>query len=270
MKKLILALGVALMSLSTVELPAFFDFGDVCCEDGPLNCGAFGVQVKGGVTPAHFTHKGRFLIINPSVLPAVSFGDQRASFDKVFDTPWQVGAELEWNASTHVQFFAEYAYTQASGKSKDFLISGLPLTVSHRDFETNAFYMGARYFFSSIWSDQCGGNNICPFFGFKGGWVWNAKDRSHFTINGVDIGSFDHFKDQGAVSAGLQIGLDWAINCNFGVVFTAEAVATQGLRGNRIFDLPDTGIIGGPTNIGTPETGKLISYPVTLGVRYTF
>lgn len=242
-----------------------------CCEDGPLSCNAFGVQIKGGVTPAWFEDRGNNYEVRPSVSPSVIPLGKSAQFDKIFDTPWQVGAELQWNASTHVQFFAEYVYFQAEGKKHHFTLNDVELSRRTRNLETNAFYLGARYFFGNIWCSECGMGSVAPFIGFKGGLVWrnNTKNRVDDTVfTNLDVDR-NNKNDRGALSAGVQVGLDWSINCNWGVVLTVEGVGTERFAGRR-----DLGVInppaGGVTELHFGDHGKLITVPVTLGVRYTF
>lgn len=250
-----------------------------CCEDGPLSCNSFGVAVKGGVTPSWFTDRGHVLVTIP-VFPFVIEGPKEPDFDKIFDLPWQVGAELQWNASTHVQFFAEYVFENAKGKRNRFLFDDV-FSFHHRnrDFETNAVYLGARYYFGNVWCSECGTSSIAPFVGLKGGVKWHERTKCHSNMfwNDLewDLGNHDSFRQQTLISAGVQIGLDWSINCNFGVVLTVEAVGTQGLRNNRNVILPiidtvsDLAVVF-PNHLSRGETGHILSVPVTLGVRYTF
>lgn len=242
-----------------------------CCEDGPLACNSFGIAVKGGVTPCWFTDRGHILLTNPLVFPYVFEGPKEPDFNKIFDLPWQVGAELQWNASSHVQFFAEYVFLNTKGKKHRFLFDENFFFRNHnRDFETNGVYLGARYYFGNVWCSECGTSSIAPFVGFKGGVVWHEKTkcRSHLVFDNLDCDllSHDQFRQQTLISAGVQVGLDWSINCNWGVVFTVEAVGTQGLRNNRnvLTSLPFL------SNLSRGETGHILSVPVTLGVRYTF
>lgn len=270
MKKFIFGIGLAVMSLTSMQMPAFWGDGcNVCCEDGPLNCNAFGVLVKGGVTPSHFTHRGRAIIFNPSLEDPIFTGSHRLKFSDLYNTPWQVGVELQWNPSTHVQFFAEYVYEHACGKKREFLGGDLVISQHHQDLETNSFYLGSRYFFGNIFCTECWGT-AAPFLGVKGGFKWHERKSYHLYINEFDLDNHNFYKNQPAVSVGAQIGLDWAINCNLGVVLTAEAVLTQGFRTNRVLELPVNDLPGAPTAIGLPDVGRIISYPVTLGVRYTF
>lgn len=250
-----------------------------CCEDGPLRCNAFGAQLKGGVTPSYFTDRGNVWIYNPSLSDPLYEGNKGPEFDKLFELPWQIGAELAWNASTHVQFFGEYVYESAKGKKRNFLVNNdqYDIRQNHGEFKTNAFYIGARYFFGNLWCSECGTSSVAPFVGFKAGAKWHERSKfhQHVFISDIDydLGSHDFFKEQTLMSAGVQIGLDYSINCNFGVVFTVEAVGTQGLRNNRNVPLAFPiipGRAGTPTNISLGETGHIVSVPITLGVRYTF
>lgn len=277
-----ISFGCGLASLCcTLQASAFC--GDnccptTCCEDGPLKCNAFGVQVKGGVTPTWFSDRGRLIVTNPAVFPSVFALGRSPEFDKLFDLPWQVGAELQWNASTHVQFFAEYVFENAKGKRHRFGLdnTGTTFLNNHfRDFETNGVYVGARYYFGNLWCSECGTSSIAPFIGFKGGVVWNEKTRFRGRLSSelVDIeeslGNQRGFRNRALLSAGAQFGVDWSFSCNWGAVLTVEIVGTQGPRNNRNIPIASA-LEGSPTNISLGDNGHLISVPVTLGVRYTF
>ena len=247
----------------------------ICCENGPLSCGAFGVQVKGGVTPSFFSDKGHNTVTNPLLIPPVFTLGRTANFDKFFDTPWQVGAELQWNASTNVQFFAEYVYENAKGRRHTFDVGTLAIAHRYKDLQSNSFYLGARYYFSSIWNSDCGTMSLAPFVGFKGGLVW-YHNNNHFNDSltdllpvGVIAVSNSKKNNRVAMSAGAQIGADLSINQNWGVVLTVEVVGTEDFGGIKYVTF-NPAVTGGITNGTFGDHGKIISVPVTLGVRYTF
>lgn len=260
-------------SLAVLPLAAFWGgYGDCCtpcCEDGPLTCGAWSVQVKGGVAPTTFSDRDSTILTIPALFPlptVISVGNG-PSFSRQFNCPWTIGAELAWNASTHVQFFTEYAYQRASGKSRSFTsLGGITLSQNLDDFSSNGLYLGARYYFSTCW-DTCYGR-IAPFTGFKAGVVWIDSVNYDLEIAGIDFGSDSYYRRRTTVSAGLQIGLDWNICENWSAVLTSEFVASGGLHGNRNKVVPanQTGV----TNVSFGGTGTLLAFPVTLGVRYTF
>jgi len=239
-----------------------------CCEDGPLSCNAFGIQIKGGVIPSCFVDQERTTFTNPHIVPSVYSHGKTPQFDKLYETPWQVGAELQWNASTHVQFFAEYAYFQAEGKKRHFLVGDWEFHEKRRKLETNAFYLGARYFFGNIWCSECSGS-VAPFVGFKGGLVWRNVNNKFNDLECVTSWVDGKRNDRGVLSAGAQIGLDWSINCNWGVVFTVEAVGTESFGGGRHVEFNPC-LTKGITNGNFGGHGRLFSVPVTIGVRYTF
>lgn len=269
-------------------------YANACCNtccDGPLRANSFGVAIKGGITPTWFADRGHILFVNPAVSPFVFEGPQEPEFDKLFDLPWQVGAELQWNACCNVQFFLEYAHYNASGKKHRFDLDDHRKGKSHnendngltflrnrnKDFSFNGFYLGARYYFGNVWCSECGTSSLAPFVGFKGGAVWHDKTRcrTHMHQHGRDCDCHNHdsFKQQTLISAGVQFGLDWSFNCNWGVVLTVEAVGIQGLRNNRDIRVPQFGSATSPnaiTNLNRGETGHLVLVPVTLGVRYSF
>lgn len=262
-------------SLAVLPLAAFWggydDCCTPCCEDGPLTCGAWSVQVKGGVAPTDFSDRDSTYLTIPSLFPAVPnpviSAGKGPSFSRQFDCPWTVGAELAWNASTHIQFFTEYAYQQASGKHRSFTNRGLLFGHKYDDYSNNGLYLGARYYFSTCWNTCYG--RLSPFAGFKGGVVWFDTINYGLEIGGVSLGKDQYFKRRTAVSAGLQIGIDWNICENWSAVLTSEFVATGGLHGNRN-KVVNPALSNGVTNVSFGGTGTILTFPVTLGVRYTF
>ena len=87
-----MSLGCGLASLC-FSMQASAYYGDnccapvSCCEDGPLSCNAFGVQVKGGVTPSYFTDRGNVWVYNPSLQTPLFEGSKAPQFDKIFELP---------------------------------------------------------------------------------------------------------------------------------------------------------------------------------------
>ena len=246
-------------------------FFSPCCNNGPLNCGALSVELKGGVTPTHYSGRGDTYVTIPVLTPPVVNIGRGPKFDDQFNTPWQIGVELGWNASTNVQLFLEYVYNHASSKSDSFDIAQTRFGRRFDDFKTNSLYLGTKYYFNNIWCSPCMGS-VAPFIGFKGGFVWHERVRSSLRVGGTTITSYTHYDNESALSAGLQLGVEWFYNCHLSVALTGEVVGTQPHRSNRHVNLTNIPVFEelGVTSINCGHTGKLISYPVTLGVRYTF
>lgn len=234
-------------------------------ESGPLKCHHFGIQLKGGIAPAHYTHLGPVWLTIPGLLPTpVITVSTTAKFRHQFKMPYEIGAEIEWNASNHVQFFLEGVYNRGKGKYDQFS-AGTFSSVQEQTspYKTWGTYLGTRYFFNRCFCD------IAPFLGVKAGLVRQKQVNYDLTLEGVFIGNFPYYFSQTAVSGGLQAGLNWEICGGWSLELIAEVVATQGLKNNRnnVFVPPAVGIL---TNVNIGETGKVVSFPITLGVRYEF
>lgn len=234
-----------------------------CNELTPLNCNHFSIQLKGGIAPAHYTKLGLNWITAPTLSPVVFSLNPTAKFRNQFKMPYELGAEIEWNASSHVQFFLEGVYNL--GKAKTYIHSaGIYSSVieTFTDYKTWGGYLGTRYFFDRCFCD------IAPFLGVKAGLIRQKQVDSTLTLDGVFIQSSPYFFSQTAVSGGFQGGLDWHICGGWNLELIAEVVVTQGLKNNRNVVLSP---IAAPlSNINLGEIGRVVSFPITLGVRYEF
>jgi hypothetical protein len=270
MKKLcrivLVLVGVALPALSLSAASCWDP-----CSGGPLCCGHFSAMVKGGVSPSTRGDTGTTWLTNPANDPPVFPSPQKFGFDDYFGVPWNVGAEVAWNASCRIQFFLEYAYTQAAGKSSDRTIAvetTLPGEVcdDFASYQSNAGYLGSRYYFDGCCLPCIG--KIVPYLGFKAGFVAQGAVRDTVTVNGTTSSNDDIFKSQTAVSAGLQLGFEWwAWRC-ITVVLQGDFVGTCGLRSNRriVFNPPVDGVI----SANQAGSSWVYAWPVTLGLRYNF
>lgn len=277
--KNIFRIALAALALALPVLPLAANCGDCCwdpCKGGPLCCGKLSVMVKGGVTPSSYTHRGRtWVTSNNTALPAAVFSPLVVGkFSQQFNVPWNVGAEVAWNASCRIQFFLEYAHTQAKGKSRGITVpvgtASLDLTTVFCDYDVNAGYLGARYFFEGCCFPCLG--KIAPYVGFKTGFAvqQGVKDRLFDATGAIDQ-SFTYWLGKTHVSGGLQIGLEWWFcNC-LSLVLQGEFVATCGPTPNQnvVVD-PAIATLTSITNINIGGTDWLIAWPVTLGLRFTF
>lgn len=238
---------------------------DCCC--GPLNESRFGVTVKGGVDPIHWSHRPRIWVTNPSLLVPVFSVGRAPKFDDIFDLPWTVGGELNYNLSCNSQLFIEFNYIQASGKRHSFpYFNDLSASARHRDYEAWNGYLGARYYFSRSW--LC--DRVAPFVGFKAGFVNHREVKRTLTVEDVvvDSGTFHH--GRAGVSAGLQVGFDVRVwDCVFAVL-NFEFVASEPHRANNAIAIDSPVLAGGITNVSVGPLGTEISFPITLGLRYEF
>jgi len=259
------------LAAMAIALPAVSLTANLCCfnpcEGGPLRCGKFVVAVKGGVTPTSYTDRGQVFIRIPPPGPGVIPTSRVAKFSNQFDLPWNVGAELAWNASCRIQFFLEYAFTGAKGKRYTFESGGIDLIQVFDDYEVHGGYIGSRYFFEGCCFPCLG--KIAPYVGFKAGFAEQRRLLFDETINGVNQGApAPYFLSQTAVSGGLQIGLEWWFRRCLSVALQGEFVGTCGRKPNRNLIL-DPALSGGVTNTNIGGTGWVIGWPITLSLRWS-
>lgn len=236
-------------------------------------------MVKGGVAPAILTSRGKSWLVETAPAVGVVTIGEFPEFSRIFNVPWTVGAEFAWNASKRVQFFLEYAFTQATGKNASFSASVgvVPVvtafTSKFSDYRTHAGYLGARYYFEPLCCFSCCGP-IAPYVGFKAGFAWQQHISRSLTIGTFEaLASAPYFINQTAISGGLQIGLEWWFCKCWSLLLQGEFVGTQGPRPktNVVLDnsaAPPAGT--GFSNLIPGHFGWVCTFPVTLGLRWTF
>lgn len=235
---------------------------DVC---GPLVPCGLSLQVKGGWAPTHYTSQGPIWLTDPIARPPIVytlFNNPR--FKDQFNSPWEVGGEVAWNASEHVQFFAEGVYLKASGRTYSVSASGFNANITTSDYETYGGYIGSRYYFNQMWC------LFSPFVGGKFGILEQSKVNYSLSLGEFFLQKSIYYQSQWVPSGGIQIGFDTAISDCLTIVFTAEAIVTQGLKNERNSEIVNPAIVAGLTNVSVGETGKLVSFPITLGLKYNF
>ncbi len=242
---------------------------DPCC---PLKPCSFNLQVKGGWEPGYYTDRTHTWINAPVNGIELTRGPRIGQMHDQMRGPWQIGLEAGYNVNCNVMFFAEVNYFKGDKKNNsinivlDNLGVVVPATEKFQGQEGWNGYIGARYFFDRSWF--C--DRVAPFVGAKIGFTHYNKLICFPTLeNGVRIDRIVYFKSSTEVSAGVQIGLDWEICNNFHGIFTAELVAT-GARKNNLNDRADPIQSGGVFNNVIGQTGTIINFPLTIGLRYDF
>ncbi len=238
---------------------------DPCCTVGPLRCGSIGVQIGGGWCPINNTHKGKVWLTIPGFLPSSVFSVSRIpQFRTQFNTPWIVNGLATYNLTDHVQLFGELNYRHATGKNRNYRPGPFYVREEVSNFRSWAWYIGGRYFFDRLFCDS-----LSPFIGFKTGLVRTHQVSYDVYLAGIYIENGPYWYGNTGVSGGLQIGADYALTDHIGIIFTVEAVATQGMKPNSN-NVLDPLVSGGLTNVNFGDQGIQMSYPITLGVRYNF
>ncbi|MFC2049550.1 hypothetical protein ACFLR2_02620, partial [Chlamydiota bacterium] len=122
---------------------SYCNYNSGCCNScgnfyydyEPLDPCRWSVALRGGVTPSYFSHRGDTLEFVPATGQLLTF----VKVDKFQDTthtPWQIGGEIAWNESCHVQFFLEGMYERAKAKNFTFQNGPLLLMEFEQDFQT--------------------------------------------------------------------------------------------------------------------------------------
>lgn len=227
-------------------------------------------MVKTGVAPTSYTH--REPIWNTLVDGTTVTLYNTPRFNQQFYLPFVVGAEVSWNASERVQLFLEYAFTYADGKNYLFGSNSNQGLEVFNNYQANSGYLGVRYYLTK-WTLRCVGDLAC-YLGCKTG--CSAQARVLYSLGNPLLGTGDpllvtrshFFKRQTAVSGGFQIGLEWWLGRCFSLVLQGESLFTQGMRPNQNIVLIESAAPAANVNVG--GTGLVLSWPVNLGLRYTF
>lgn len=258
---------LAAMAIAMPALPLAADWAIFNpCGGGPLCRGHLSLMVKGGTTPSGYAHTATTLWAETAT--SLLAASNLAKFSNQFQLPWNAGAEIGWNASRRIQFFLEYAHTQAKGKTYLFtFFNGLPAFTKFANYTTHSGYLGVRYYFEG-WC-LCHLGWIHPYIGFKTGFSAQNRVLSTLFVNGVFVSTYPHWESQTAVSGSLLIGLEWWLCRRLSAVLQGEFVGTQGVRPNQNVPL-NPNLTGGITNLNFEGVGWLFAWPVTLGLRYTF
>jgi hypothetical protein len=221
-------------------------------------------MAKGGITPALVTDRGPNWVVNPLSIDPVFTVNSVFTFNETFRLPWTVGAELAFNTSRRGQLFLEYAYSHAKGK-----LLGDPAEAAElfSAYTTHAGYLGARWYLGPWRVFSCCGL-LAPYVGFKTGLVWQKQVNFDLITAGIPTFTTPYWFSRTVISAGLQIGAEWWFTRCWSLVLQGEFVATQGPRTNTNIVFPVSE--GGPSNVSVGRFGLLITFPVTLGLRWTF
>lgn len=257
MKKLLVQMLLGLMALSS-QLSAFF--GN---DEGPLCERMWGLQAKGGIAPTYYSKSDHIELTIPVPSTIVVSGGH-PSFSKQFSTPYDLGLEIGWNLNTHIQLFAEGRYNRANGKTfHNTLSEPVPSELNFlyiKKYEACSAYVGARYYFSTCW------NCLAPFIGGKLGYLHQKRGFTDAYVFGVLLPHLDFSRSKNGVSGGVQLGLEWWLKKHVSLVLTGEVVISQGLGKTYKIDV-DNEVL---TRVVYKSKGVLISYPITLGTRFTF
>ena len=249
--------------------------GDCCrsscyeCGCNPLYCGAWDLQLQGGVAPILWRNRGDILGVScatSTTSPLLALF-QTPKFNKLHKTPWVVGGQIGYHWSDNARMYVEFNYSQAKGKTDaEFAtsVTGLNAFLTLDKYKVFDAYVGARYY----WDRWC--DRVAFFLGGKVGITHHKRqDVSLRAVLGQTTSTlnFRAFDSNTVVSGGADFGLDFCFCGNWSFVITGSVLASCGPRAARFHVVnPQLGI----TDLIVGGIGSELRFPVTAGVRYSF
>ncbi len=275
---LLLATAVVGTAQATRE---YADDGGCCesscyeCGCNPLYCGAWDLQVQGGVNPILWRNRDQILGVDCSLAPAASpvavIYDNVPKFRKLFRIPWIVGGQVGYAFSDNTRVYLEFNYSQAKGKDSvliptDFnsVVTG---TFSFHKYKIFDAYVGARYY----WDRWC--DRVSFFLGGKVGLTHHKRTNADIilaapTVANLPLADTNIFRSNTVVSGGGNVGFDVCFCGNWSFVVTGEVVASCGPR--NVNNIPLTTSFASISNVLPGAIGTELRFPVTAAVRYSF
>lgn len=257
------------------------------CGCNPLYCGAWDLQIHGGVAPIVWRKRDAILGVSCASVftsPILPLFDEVPKFKDFFKTPWYVGGQVGYHWSDNTRLYLEFNYSQARRKSDpDFTTLpippvttvGVPVRLEFSKYKVFDAYVGARYY----WDRWC--DRVAFFLGGKVGLVHHKGVDSRLVAgiaNGVPVfeaNDIGIFRRNTNVSGGVNFGLDVCFCGNWSFVLTGEVVASCGPRAVQVIPLAATVVIppftaGGLRAFLPGHIETELRFPVTAGIRYSF
>jgi hypothetical protein len=185
--------------------------------------------------------------------------------DRIYDNAIGYGAEFGYGFSDRAELFGQVRYTRADegrvqvgGAFVPALNTELPVFGTFSDYKALTLEVGYRYYFL-----EPGGAR--PFIAGRLGATQTDDIDADFRIPDANIAILDapFTEKKWAGSAGLDIGVLVPVGGNF------SFIAQTGVR--YVADLEgDDSAIGGLGLGSINDTGKRVSVPVSVGVRFDF
>lgn len=255
---------------------------DYQCSCNPLDCGAFDIQLQGGINPISWRNRGEFDTVNcvGFINPVVKIFDI-PQFHTFFRMPWIVGGQVGYAWSENTRIYLECNYSQAHAKNQIALLTNNPLVVppqtvifAIKNYHLYDVYAGIRYYCNRY-------NNASLFIGGKVGLTHHhAVNLNTLTITAPELSPIivvpsspitRLFKHNNSVSGGFNIGLDYCFCENVSLVITGEVVASCGPKNNaNIALMPQPAGIISAANLIIGQIQTELRFPVTAGIRYSF
>lgn len=243
------------------------------CGCNPLYCGAWDLQIHGGVNPITWRHRGFIYFTACTDFPTDplrTIGNIQ-KFNHFFKTPWIVGGQVGYHWSDNARVYVEFNYSQAKGKDAVTLFdidSAIPFVVSSNKYKLFDAYVGARYY----WDRWC--DRVSFFLGGKVGLTHHKSVESTiFVVGALDAPVIGNpFVSSTVVSGGADFGFDVCFCGNWSFVVTGGVIASCGPASNdlAITLVPSTIEVPEPTIALFGHIGTELRFPVTAGIRYSF
>lgn len=244
------------------------------CGCNPLYCGAWDLQVQGGVNPILWRNRDQILGVNCGLTtnPVAVLYNNTPKFNKLFKTPWIVGGQVGYAWSDNVRVYVEFNYSQTKGKDSVLLAtdfnSAFSTTYTYHKYKLFDAYAGVRYY----WDRWC--DRVAFFLGGKVGLTHHKRLSADLVfiapaVVNLSQTGIDQFGSNTVVSGGANFGFDVCFCGNWSFVVTGEVVASCGPRNVNNLVLPGAGF-NGFTNILPGHVGTELRFPVTAGIRYSF
>lgn len=241
---------------------------DVFCDRG------LGISVRGGIAPSLFTDKETAQVVygDGGILGINHIGnapnyEKDPKFDDFFEMPYQVSAEITKCLTESTAMILEFNYVHANGTTHHFNSTYNGTNIANQEdrfaekFENlNMYsgYIGCRHFLC----ETCPGAFV--FVGSKFGLRYREDVKAKIEIDGTSYGTHKYFRHCTAVSAGVSLGLDFFIDCDWVVTLQGEAIATSNLMRAEPIKVTDSGV---EKLLIQSDHNMVVSFPITLGIK---
>jgi len=260
-------------------MPASCEQKDDCfsryvCGCDPLYCGAWDLQIQGGVNPILWRNRQPIYGVSCTVsaaVPVLTLFNELPKFSKFFKIPWIVGGQLGYHLSDNKRAYVEFNYSQAIGRINPIIntdyTGAIPYTFNFTKYKIFEAYVGGRYY-------SMRHNSLAFFLGAKVGLTHRKKLYTSLSFTAAPatpiITMTEVYSNNTVLSGGANVGFDICFCGNWSVVVTGEVVACAGPT-SVIFTVP-TGTITIPPGLTSLIFGTCseLRFPVTAALRYSF
>lgn len=221
---------------------------------GSYTEGNYTIAARAGIAPSSLNDKATettIIAAGPSLNAHYSRTDLHRGFKDIYKLPFAIGMDFGYFMSNGVEVFVNFSFASSSIKKKEYVFSyqGRNLTYPSaltKDYRSIAGYVGVRNYFCT---DGC----FVPFFGAK-------------------LGVADLSEGKTGFSGGLQLGGDYKLADCFVLTLMSEGIITTSQKrfkkDAKIVSVTSPVQYTYSTSIGGAKTQY--SFPVTLGIRFTF